>query len=103
MAERESTAPEVPRQDALYREVASDYGTPLDRLARGYEADPDKRRDLLQEIHIAMWRSLANFDGRCSLRTWVYRVAHNVATSHALRHRRLNSRTFVSLDVLDSE
>jgi RNA polymerase sigma-70 factor (ECF subfamily) len=45
----------------------------------------DKRRDLLQEIHIALWRSLARFDGRCSTRTWVYRVAHNVATSHVIR------------------
>ena len=37
------------------------------------------------------------------MRTWVYRVAHNVATSHVIRHRRINSRSFVSLDVLDSE
>ena len=26
----------------------------LSRLARGYEADPEKRRDLLQEIHLAL-------------------------------------------------
>jgi RNA polymerase sigma-70 factor, ECF subfamily len=68
-----------------YAEVAADYGAALERLARGYERDSDKRRDLLQEIHIALWRSLARFDGRCSLRTWVYRVAHNVATSHVIR------------------
>jgi N-acetylneuraminic acid mutarotase len=36
-------------------------------------------RDLLQEIHFQLWRSFAHFDHRCSLRTWVYRVAHNVA------------------------
>jgi RNA polymerase sigma-70 factor (ECF subfamily) len=43
--------------------------------------NPEDRRDLLQEIHLALWRSFATFDDRCSLRTWVYRVAHNVATS----------------------
>jgi RNA polymerase sigma-70 factor, ECF subfamily len=68
-----------------YAEAVADYGAALERLARGYERDSDKRRDLLQEIHIALWRSLARFDGRCSLRTWVYRVAHNVATSHVIR------------------
>ena len=47
----------------------------LDRLARAYESDPEKRRDLRQEIHFALWRSFATFDNRCSLRTWVYRVA----------------------------
>jgi DNA-directed RNA polymerase specialized sigma24 family protein len=45
-------------------------------LVRGYEADPGRRQDLLQDIHIALWRSFAVFDERCSLRTWVYRVAH---------------------------
>jgi RNA polymerase sigma-70 factor (ECF subfamily) len=103
MPEKEPAASRTPKQDALYEEVVGSYGPPLDRLARAYEADPDKRLDLLQEIHVALWRSLANFDERCSIRTWVYRVAYNVATSHVIRHRRINSRSFVSLDVLDLE
>lgn len=76
-------------QDDLYQEVAKTYGSSLDRLARAYEADPDTRRDLLQDIHLQLWRSFAHFDGRCSLRTWVYRVAHNVATGHVVRQRRI--------------
>lgn len=68
-----------------YSEVAAEYGGALERLAHAYERDSDQRRDLLQEIHVALWRSLARFDGRCSLRTWVYRVAHNVATSQVIR------------------
>ena len=76
------------RQDALYEEAAADYGAALERLARAYEADADKRRDLLQEIHVAMWRSFAKFDGRCSPRTWIYRVAHNTATTHVMQQAR---------------
>src|SRR5215831_11730601 len=72
-------------QDERYAEAVRQFGPALERLACGYERDRDKRRDLLQEIHIALWRSLARFDGRCSLRTWVYRVAHNTATSKVLR------------------
>jgi RNA polymerase sigma-70 factor (ECF subfamily) len=98
----ESIATEGCRQDELYQEAADAYRAPLERLARGYEADPDRRRDLLQEIHLALWQSLAGFDGRCSLRTWVYRVAHNVATSHVIRDHRVNSRTLVGLDVLET-
>ena len=86
--------------ERLYEEAAATFGAALGRLARAYEADPEKRRDLLQEIHLALWRSLEGFDGRCSLRTWVYRVAHNTATSHTLRRRRANA-TFVSLEELD--
>ena len=78
-------------QDSLYQEAAEAYGSSLDRLARAYELDPEARRDLLQEIHLHLWRSFAHFDRRCSLRTWVYRVAHNVATGHVMRQRRIRS------------
>ena len=79
-------------QDDLYHDAADNYGPALDRLARAYEADPDTRRDLLQDIHLQLWRSFEHFDGRCSLRTWVYRVAHNVATGHVVRQRRIRER-----------
>jgi len=88
-------------QDDRYREAAAAYGAALERLAHAYEADAEYRRDLLQEIHLALWRSFAGWDARCSLRTWVYRVAHNAATSHAMRQRRLNSHVLVSLEELD--
>src|SRR5262245_7256894 len=84
-------------REQLYANAAELFGAALERLARGYQPDPDKRRDLLQEIHVALWRSLARFDGRCSLRTWVYRVAHNTATSHVLRSR-ARAPTLVALD-----
>lgn len=75
-------------QDALYAEAAAQFGAAIVRVVRGYEADPEKRLDLNQEIHLQLWRSFASFDARCSLRTWVYRVAHHVAASHVLRERR---------------
>ena len=87
-------------QDALYQEAAATYGTALDRLARAYEADPDKRRDLSQEIHLALWRSFAGWKGQCSLRTWVYRVAHNVAASHVIQQRRAKAQVLTSIEEL---
>jgi len=84
-------------QDQRYAEAAAAFGPALERLARAYERDPDKRRDLLQDIHVALWRSFARFDGRCSLRTWVYRVAHNTATSKVLRPM-TNAPTLVAIE-----
>jgi RNA polymerase sigma-70 factor (ECF subfamily) len=85
----------------LYREAAAGYGGALDRLASAYEANPEERRDLLQDIHVALWRSFAGFDGRCSLRTWVYRVAHNIAISHVVRQRRKNS-VLMTLEAIEA-
>jgi RNA polymerase sigma-70 factor, ECF subfamily len=91
------------KQEECWQAIAREYGAPLERLAWAYEADPDARRDLLQEIHFALWRSSANFDGRCSLRTWTYRVAHNTAISHAIRRRKRNAPVFVSLESIEAE
>jgi len=93
---------QTPTQDGLYREAAEAYGSALERLARAYEADSELRRDLLQDIHIALWRSFAGFNGRCSLRTWVYRVAHNVGASHIIHRRRAKTATLVGLEELES-
>ncbi len=89
------------RQEHLYRDAANQFGAALERLVRAYEVDGDKRRDLRQEIHLQLWRSFRNFDARCSLRTWVYRVAHHVAASHVLHQRRALSR-LVTLEELES-
>lgn len=87
-------------QDALFERVAVEYAAPLARLARAHEADASLQQDLLQEIHLAIWRSLPAFVGRCSMRTWIYRVAHNVAASHLIRQKRRRLESLTTLDEL---
>jgi len=88
----------IESQNELYEGAVAAHGPAIGRLARAYEADTEIRRDLLQEIHVALWRSFEAFDGRCSLRTWVYRVAHNTAASHVLRERRFHAAAWVTLE-----
>jgi RNA polymerase sigma-70 factor, ECF subfamily len=83
-----------------YEAAAHEFGRALDRLAAGYEADPEKRLDLRQEIHFQLWRSFELFDGRCSLKTWTFRVAHNTAVSYVSRERRRNA-ALVSLEEIE--
>ncbi len=86
------------QQDEDYARAARDFGRALGRLARAYERDPDRQRDLLQEIHFALWRSFAVFEGKSSFRTWVYKVAHNTAASHVLRDKRARVSYMTGLD-----
>ncbi|MEO1552415.1 MAG: sigma-70 family RNA polymerase sigma factor [Pseudomonadota bacterium] len=74
--------------DTLYHDAADEFAYAMQRLARATEAHTERQRDLLQEMHFQLWKSLSAFDGRCSLKTWVYRVIHNVAASHVDRERR---------------
>ena len=81
-------------------EAVAAHGGAMQRLATATEANRERRLDLLQDMHVALWRSFASFDGRCSVRTWVYRVAHNVAASHVDRERRSRA-PLVTLDEIE--
>jgi RNA polymerase sigma-70 factor (ECF subfamily) len=85
-------------QDEHYARAAAEFGPALARLARGYERNADRQRDLLQDIHFALWRSFKTYQGLSSLRTWVYRVAHNTAATHVLKDRRARTSHWVDLD-----
>ena len=88
------------KRDELYETAIREFGRALDRLAAGYEADPEKRHDLRQDIHFQLWKSFEVFDGRCSLKTWTFRVAHNISVSYVNRERRKNTG-FVSLEEIE--
>lgn len=85
-------------QDELYARAAAEFGPALGRLARAYERDTDRQRDLAQDIHFAIWRSFEFYEGRASLRTWVYRVAHNTAASHVMKDKRARTSHWIDLD-----
>ena len=89
-------------QDDLYREASESFGDALARLVRAYEVDSDKQPDLGQEIHLALWRSFASYESRCSMRTWVYRVAHNTAASYVLGQKRAKREVLISMEEIDA-
>lgn len=91
-----------PAQDDAYRDAVARHGRDIARFVAGYERDAMQRQELLQEVHVALWQSFAGFRGQCSLRTWVYRVAHNVGASHIQRSLRVAERQYLALEEIES-
>lgn len=89
-------------QDEAYLDAAARYGRDIARFVTGYELDPARRQELLQEVHLALWQSLAGFRGQCALRTWVYRIAHHVGVTHVQRSLRTVRQQTVALEDLEA-
>src|SRR5207244_7654290 len=70
----------------------------LVRLARLYVAD-NAAEDVAQETWLALLRGLDRFEGRASLKTWLFRVLVNRARSRAVR----DARTIPFGDLADQE
>src|SRR6266545_1741138 len=48
----------------------------------------EEAEDLVQETYLRAWRSYAGFEGRSSVRTWLYRIATNVCLTAIERRSR---------------
>ena len=51
---------------------------------------PDRLEDAAQDVFGVVSRRLVEFDGRVSLRTWLFAIVQRVAANHRRSHRRKN-------------
>lgn len=81
-----------------FNSVLNEHGALLSRVAASYEANHHLRQELLQEISLAVWQSMANFKGDSSIKTYILRVAHNRAVSHVAYHIKMpNNASYCEL------
>jgi RNA polymerase sigma-70 factor (ECF subfamily) len=81
-----------PDYKAQFTDLMEAYASPIRRLCGAYADNTADREDLSQDIFFAVWRALPGFRGDASVRTWLYRIAHNVALTWRTRDRRRQSR-----------
>ena len=70
-------------------------------LARSLTGGSVDAEDVAQEVFVRAWRSIARFRGDSAFRTWLYRIALNVVSSHHGRLARL--RRFFQSRAAESE
>ncbi|MGE0879397.1 MAG: RNA polymerase sigma factor [Acidimicrobiia bacterium] len=93
--------PPAPVGAEVLDQLLRDHAVPVYRLALSVLGDPVLAEDVVQETMLKAWQGLAGFRGESSLRTWVLRIAHNVAVTYGRKRRDHPSDPTVMVDIVD--
>lgn len=89
LAAEQSLLEQCQRQDIeAFAKIVDAYQVRVLGFVRRMVPDHEEALDVTQEVFIRAFQSLDRFDGRCSLRTWMFRVAHNLCIDRARRAKR---------------
>jgi RNA polymerase sigma-70 factor (ECF subfamily) len=92
VAEPAAAETKLESYDCRFCELFEVYQPALRRLVSAYVVNPADREDLLQEIAAGIWKSLPGFRAEASERTWIYRIAHNIAIRRSSQTRVRSAR-----------
>jgi len=68
-----------------FEQLSATYIAMIRRIAASYEADAHVAEELVQEILLALWKSLPSFRSEGSPRAFVARIATNLSVTHVKR------------------
>ncbi len=90
-----ATSPQTPDRDLLrkaaqgndsaFGDLYDRYNVPIYNYLLRLIHEQTAAEDLLQDVFVAAWQGASRFRGRASVKTWLFRIAHNQAVSW-LRH-----------------
>lgn len=74
--------------ESAFRNLFETHNASLLRLARGYAPSEALAEEIVQETWVGVVRGIDGFEGRSSLKTWIFRILVNVARTGATREAR---------------
>jgi RNA polymerase sigma-70 factor, ECF subfamily len=74
--------------EGAFLELIDLYGSSLLRVAMGYTRNRAVAEEVVQETWLGVLNGIDRFEGRSSLKTWLFRVLTNTASTRGARERR---------------
>lgn len=76
------------REESAFASLVDRHTPAMLRVARGYVSSRELAEEVVQETWIALLKGIDSFEGRSSLRTWLFTVMINIAKRKGMRERR---------------
>jgi len=74
--------------EATFGRLLDAWSRSMARLARSYVSTQDSAEEVVQDTWLAVIQGVGKFEGRSSLKTWVYRILVNTAKNRGIREKR---------------
>ncbi len=68
------------------------------RVARGFVSTDASAQECVQDAWLGVVKGLASFEGRSTLRTWIFRILVNIAKTRAVREQRTTPLSSLAAD-----
>lgn len=83
------------RDEAVFGELLDDWSRSMLRVARAYVSTDASAEEVVQDTWLAVIQGIDGFQGRSSVRTWIYRILVNTAKNRGVReHRTIPAASF---------
>ena len=76
------------RDQAAFTWLLDRYDTALRRVARTFVRTPASADEVVQETWLAVISGIDRFEGRSTVKTWVFRILMNLARTRGVRDQR---------------
>ncbi len=90
-------------EEAAFVTLVDCHGASLLRVARTFVRDGAVAEEVVQETWLAVLNGIDRFEGRSSLKTWLFQILSNRARTRAVRERRSAPFSALAADGEDDE
>ena len=88
------------RDERPFQELMQRYQPMVWRVCYSYLRHPQDAEDLTQDVFFRVYRSLAQFEGRSSFKTWLHRIAANTCQNEIRRRGRRPQEAAAELETI---
>jgi len=83
--------------DSVFHEIYEKYHQDVYQFIFYMVKDRELAEDLVQEVYIRVLKSYDKFQGKSSIKTWMFSIARNVTIDHYRKQRKERLKNFITL------
>ena len=86
-------------KETAFSDLVKRYKNTIYTVCYLFSKDNDEVNDLFQETIVNLWQGFGSFQGKCDLKTWIWRVSLNTCLTFERKKKRRVETVPLSMDI----